>query len=131
MCLPVSHLFWVSSLAYPNLFGTKGYIVVVVFNAPYMCLKIRCDGESTVFSRNILEPAQVGVVKSEATAPAAPRLVLILNQGAGILAPGPSLGLGVVKRDLEAAGHMVAPAPSPRLSESRHSAHASHVFSRS
>jgi hypothetical protein len=23
-------LFWVSSLAYPNLFGTKGYVVVVV-----------------------------------------------------------------------------------------------------
>jgi hypothetical protein len=30
MCLPVSRLFWVSSLAYPNLLGTKGYIVVVV-----------------------------------------------------------------------------------------------------
>jgi hypothetical protein len=30
MCLPVSRLFWVSSLAYPNLFGTKGYVVVVV-----------------------------------------------------------------------------------------------------
>jgi hypothetical protein len=30
MCLPVSHLFWVSSLAYPNLLGTKGYVVVVV-----------------------------------------------------------------------------------------------------
>jgi hypothetical protein len=29
MCLPVSRLFWVSSLAYPN-FGTKGYVVVVV-----------------------------------------------------------------------------------------------------
>jgi hypothetical protein len=28
--LPVSRLFWVSSLAYPNLFGTKGYVVVVV-----------------------------------------------------------------------------------------------------
>jgi hypothetical protein len=23
-------LFWVSSLAYPNLLGTKGYVVVVV-----------------------------------------------------------------------------------------------------
>jgi hypothetical protein len=28
-CLPVSRLFWVSSLAYPNLLGTKGYVVVV------------------------------------------------------------------------------------------------------
>jgi hypothetical protein len=25
-----SRLFWVSSLAYPNLLGTKGYVVVVV-----------------------------------------------------------------------------------------------------
>jgi hypothetical protein len=30
MCLPVSRLFCVSSLAYPNLLGTKGYVVVVV-----------------------------------------------------------------------------------------------------
>jgi hypothetical protein len=30
MCLPISRLFWVSSLAYPNLLGTKGYVVVVV-----------------------------------------------------------------------------------------------------
>jgi hypothetical protein len=30
VCLPVSRLFWVSSLAYPNLLGTKGYVVVVV-----------------------------------------------------------------------------------------------------
>jgi hypothetical protein len=30
MCLPGSRLFWVSSLAYPNLLGTKGYVVVVV-----------------------------------------------------------------------------------------------------
>jgi hypothetical protein len=30
MRLPVSRLFWVSSLAYPNLLGTKGYVVVVV-----------------------------------------------------------------------------------------------------
>jgi hypothetical protein len=30
MCLPVSRLFWVSSLAYPNLLGTKCYVVVVV-----------------------------------------------------------------------------------------------------
>jgi hypothetical protein len=30
MCLPVSRLFWVSSLAYPNLLGTKGYVVVGV-----------------------------------------------------------------------------------------------------
>jgi hypothetical protein len=26
---PISHLFWVSSLAYHNLFGTKDYVVVV------------------------------------------------------------------------------------------------------
>jgi hypothetical protein len=32
MCLHVSRLFWVSSLAYPNLLGTKGYVVVVVGN---------------------------------------------------------------------------------------------------
>jgi hypothetical protein len=30
MCLPVSRLFWVLSLAYPNLPGTKGYVIVVV-----------------------------------------------------------------------------------------------------
>jgi hypothetical protein len=30
MCLAVSRLFWVLSLAYPNLLGTKGYVVVVV-----------------------------------------------------------------------------------------------------
>jgi hypothetical protein len=30
MCLPVSRLFWISSLAYPILLGTKGYVVVVV-----------------------------------------------------------------------------------------------------
>jgi hypothetical protein len=30
MCLPVSRLFWVSSLAHPNLLGTKYYVIVVV-----------------------------------------------------------------------------------------------------
>jgi hypothetical protein len=30
MCLSISRLFWVSSLAYPNLLGTKGVVVVVV-----------------------------------------------------------------------------------------------------
>jgi hypothetical protein len=30
MCLSVSRLFWVSSLAYSNLLGIKGYVVVVV-----------------------------------------------------------------------------------------------------
>jgi hypothetical protein len=30
MCFPVSRLFWVLSLAYPNLLGTKDYVVVVV-----------------------------------------------------------------------------------------------------
>jgi hypothetical protein len=29
MCLSVSRLFWILSLAYPNLLGTKGYVVVV------------------------------------------------------------------------------------------------------
>jgi hypothetical protein len=37
MCLPVFRLFWVSSLAYPNLLGTKGYVVVVV------CLCLHTD----------------------------------------------------------------------------------------
>jgi hypothetical protein len=31
MCLPVSRLFWVSSLAYPNLLGTKDYVVVYIY----------------------------------------------------------------------------------------------------
>jgi hypothetical protein len=35
MYLPVSRLFWVSSLAYPNLLGTKGYVVVVVVS--FLC----------------------------------------------------------------------------------------------
>jgi hypothetical protein len=30
MYLYISRLFWVSSLAYPNLLGTKGYVVVVL-----------------------------------------------------------------------------------------------------
>jgi hypothetical protein len=30
MCLPVSRLFWISSQAYRNLLGIKGYVVVVV-----------------------------------------------------------------------------------------------------
>jgi hypothetical protein len=30
MCLSVSRLFWVLFLAYPNLLGIKGYVVVVV-----------------------------------------------------------------------------------------------------
>jgi hypothetical protein len=33
MCLSISRLFWVLSLAYPNLLGTKGYVVVVVVAA--------------------------------------------------------------------------------------------------
>jgi hypothetical protein len=37
MCLSISRLFWVSSLAYPNLLGTKGYVVVVVIVV--VCLK--------------------------------------------------------------------------------------------
>jgi hypothetical protein len=42
MCLPVSRLFLVSSLAYPNLLGTKDYVVVVVAGCglyiPQACL---------------------------------------------------------------------------------------------
>jgi hypothetical protein len=34
MYLPVYRLFWFSSLAYPNLLGTKGYVVVVVLALP-------------------------------------------------------------------------------------------------
>ena len=33
--------FWVSSLAYPNLLGTKGYIVVVVLNIHNMQISVR------------------------------------------------------------------------------------------
>jgi hypothetical protein len=40
MCLTVSRLFWVSSLAYPNLLGTKGYVVVVVTQKAYYILVI-------------------------------------------------------------------------------------------
>jgi hypothetical protein len=36
ICLPVSRLFWVSSLAYPNLLGTKDYVVVVVCCSSYI-----------------------------------------------------------------------------------------------
>jgi hypothetical protein len=34
----LSSLFWVSSLAYPNLLGTKGYVVVVVVVVVITCL---------------------------------------------------------------------------------------------
>jgi hypothetical protein len=40
MCLPVSCLFWVSSLAYPNLLGTKAYVVVVVVVVVVVCLTV-------------------------------------------------------------------------------------------
>jgi hypothetical protein len=30
MCLPVSRIFWVSSLAYLNLLGIKDYVAVAV-----------------------------------------------------------------------------------------------------
>jgi hypothetical protein len=46
MCLPVSRLFWVSSLAYPNLLGTKGYVVVVVV----------VDGDDEVISQQLTNP---------------------------------------------------------------------------
>jgi hypothetical protein len=31
MCLPVSRLFWVSSLAYPNLLGTKAMLLLLLY----------------------------------------------------------------------------------------------------
>jgi hypothetical protein len=43
MCLPVSRLFWVSSLAYPNLLGTKGYVVVVVVVVMYRVLSPKVE----------------------------------------------------------------------------------------
>jgi hypothetical protein len=45
MCLPVSRLFWVSSLAYPNLLGTKGYVVVVVEKTTDLCLYLQANIE--------------------------------------------------------------------------------------
>jgi hypothetical protein len=45
MCLPVSRLFWVSSLAYPNLLGTKGYVVVVVVVVVYKIAEHSTDSE--------------------------------------------------------------------------------------
>jgi hypothetical protein len=46
LCLPVSRLFWVSSLAYPNLLGTKGYVVVVVlaWNLPAFIVRLLLIG---------------------------------------------------------------------------------------
>jgi hypothetical protein len=44
MCLPISRLFWVSSLAYPNLLGTKGYVVVVVV---VQIVNLSCDAGIT------------------------------------------------------------------------------------
>jgi hypothetical protein len=57
MCLPVSRLFWVSSLAYPNLLGTKGYVVVVVVvhvSTAYICF----------FNQAIKDAADVGFLVS-------------------------------------------------------------------
>jgi hypothetical protein len=51
MCLPVSRLFWVSSLAYPNLLGTKGYVVVVV-----VCIGIEHQLETMEFNRLLFDP---------------------------------------------------------------------------
>jgi hypothetical protein len=48
MCLPVSRLFWVSSLAYPNLLGTKGYVVVVV-------IVVKVDTSIALRNMNILK----------------------------------------------------------------------------
>jgi hypothetical protein len=52
MCLPVSRLFWVLSLAYPNLLGTKDYVVVVVvvlYQIPHACpVPILIDPEFSI-----------------------------------------------------------------------------------
>jgi hypothetical protein len=39
----IFRLFWVSSLAYPNLLGTKGYVVVVV--VVVVCSSAMTDSE--------------------------------------------------------------------------------------
>jgi hypothetical protein len=48
MCLSVSRLFWVSSLAYPNLLGTKGYVVVVATACLTLITKQKIPGEIRV-----------------------------------------------------------------------------------
>jgi hypothetical protein len=48
MCLPISRLFWVSSLAYPNLLGIKGYVVVVVVVSCASSLNFDCFGVSVI-----------------------------------------------------------------------------------
>jgi hypothetical protein len=43
MCFPISRLFWVLSLVYFNLLGTKDYVVVVVvLIAAFSLLFIAC-----------------------------------------------------------------------------------------
>jgi hypothetical protein len=51
MCLPVSRLFWVSSLAYPNLLGTKGYVVVVVVVVVVEMLQLNECTKAHAFSK--------------------------------------------------------------------------------
>jgi hypothetical protein len=53
MCLPVSRLFWVSSLAYPNLLGTKGYVVVVVVVVVVMCIETQSFCHPKLASYNV------------------------------------------------------------------------------
>jgi hypothetical protein len=49
MCFLVSRLFWVSSLAYPNLLRTKGYVVVVVVAAAAAASVLIASGKSCLF----------------------------------------------------------------------------------
>jgi hypothetical protein len=49
LCLPVSRLFWVSSLAYPNLLGTKGYVVVVYLYF-FMCFRTQKNSSFNVLT---------------------------------------------------------------------------------
>jgi hypothetical protein len=50
MCLPVSRFFWVSSLAYPNLLGTKGYVVVVAMDDLTLKITQRQSYAKSLFS---------------------------------------------------------------------------------
>jgi hypothetical protein len=54
MCLPVSRLFWVSSLAYPNLLGTKDYVVVVVV------VKLERDTRLSIQFQNVSATSKTG-----------------------------------------------------------------------
>jgi hypothetical protein len=61
MCLPVSRLFWVSSLAYPNLLGTKGYIVVVVAAVVVVLLCLCTSSSGSVEEANLNKLSIYGI----------------------------------------------------------------------